>query len=704
MAAAAPWAGADQEPFSPSVFLDLPPTPRPDGHGEDPAALPDDLVLPYISRMLMEEDMDDQFFYHFPDHPALLQAQEPYAQILSDAATDFSSAAASSSGSSNDTATTTGGSGCTFTRSPSSSSDTPVFFADATWPYDPIELTQRLAAGDAKAVCLPGGGEASRISEATKTITPAGDGETGASVLFGGQNRVSMEMLNQAFLKGMEEAEKFLPANNSLLLTDLKPRDNNGSRGRKNRRRDCLEGEGETGRNNSKLMAPEPEETSETVDEMVFNGYLMCVENMKNLRIAMGGTGEPAKNTKATKKGNGNGKSSARRRESTSGAVDLPTLLIHSAQAVSMGDHGSATDLLRQIKQHSSPRGDASQRLAYCFAEGLEARLAGTGSQLYKELMVKRTSVAEFLKAYQLYLSVTCFKMTAYRFSNMTISNAIAGKKKLHIVDYGVQYGCQWPNLLQFLAKREGGPPEVRMTCIELPEPGFRPTSRVEETGRRLSNFARLCGLPFRFRSISAKWETVSVDDLNRDPDEVLIVNSITHFQNLMDEGIDICSPSPREVVLNSIRKMRPDVFILSVVNGSYNTPFFLTRFREALFYYSAIFDMIDATAPRDNDQRLAVERDLVGRCALNVITCEGPDRVERPETYRQWQVRSRQAGLRQLPLDPDTVKALREKVRNQYHKDFVIDVDGQWLLQGWKGRILYAMSTWIADDGIAEL
>jgi hypothetical protein len=318
--------------------------------------------------------------------------------------------------------------------------------------------------------------------------------------------------------------------------------------------------------------------------------------------------------------------------------------------------------------------------------------------------MVKRTSVAEFLKAYQLYLSVTCFKMTAYRFSNMTISNAIAGKKKLHIVDYGVQYGCQWPNLLQFLAKREGGPPEVRMTCIELPEPGFRPTSRVEETGRRLSNFARLCGLPFRFRSISAKWETVSVDDLNRDPDEVLIVNSITHFQNLMDEGIDICSPSPREVVLNSIRKMRPDVFILSVVNGSYNTPFFLTRFREALFYYSAIFDMIDATAPRDNDQRLAVERDLVGRCALNVITCEGPDRVERPETYRQWQVRSRQAGLRQLPLDPDTVKALREKVRNQYHKDFVIDVDGQWLLQGWKGRILYAMSTWIADDGIAEL
>ena len=47
-------------------------------------------------------------------------------------------------------------------------------------------------------------------------------------------------------------------------------------------------------------------------------------------------------------------------------------------------------------------------------------------------------------------------------------------------------------------------------------------------------------------------------------------------------------------------------------------------------------------------------------------------------------------AGLRQL---------VRDKVKNHYHKDFVVDVDHRWLLQGWKGRVLYAMSTWIAED-----
>ena len=187
--------------------------------------------------------------------------------------------------------------------------------------------------------------------------------------------------------------------------------------------------------------------------------------------------------------------------------------------------------------------------------------------------MAKRTSVAEFLKAYQLYLAVSCFKTTAYRFSHMTISKAIADKKKLHIIDYGVLYGCQWPNLLDYLAKRKkGGPPEVlRMTYIDLPKLGFHPTARVDETGRRLSKLARQCGLPFKFHAIAAKWETVRADDLDIDADEVFVVNSITKFENLMDEGIDdIHSPSPRDVVLSNIRKMMrlADVFIHSVHAG----------------------------------------------------------------------------------------------------------------------------------------
>ncbi|KAJ0962373.1 hypothetical protein J5N97_030201 [Dioscorea zingiberensis] len=96
---------------------------------------------------------------------------------------------------------------------------------------------------------------------------------------------------------------------------------------------------------------------------------------------------------------------------------------------------------------------------------------------------------------------------------------------------------------------------------------------------------------------------------------------------------------------------------------------------------------MLDTTVPREDAQRLLIERDLFGREALNVISCEGSERVERPETYKQWQVRNLRAGFEQMPLDPDIMKRAKDRVKSNYHKDFVIDEDSRWMLQGWKGR-----------------
>jgi hypothetical protein len=280
----------------------------------------------------------------------------------------------------------------------------------------------------------------------------------------------------------------------------------------------------------------------------------------------------------------------------------------------------------------------------------------------------------------------------------MTIFDAVEGKRRLHIVDYGLHYGCQWPGLLCWLASREGGPPEVRITGVDLPQPGFRPAKRIEETGRALKNCARQFGLPFKFHAITAKWETIRAVDLNIDPEEVLVVNDLFNFNTLMDESLVIDRPSPRDVVLRNIQKMRPDLFIQGVVNGS-SGPFFLARFREALFFYSSVFDMLEATTPPESYQRLVLERDMFGQCALNTVACEGADRVERPETYKQWQLRNQRAGLRQLPLKPIITKVATDKVKSLYHKDFVVDVDQGWLLQGWKGRILYAHSAWVVDN-----
>ncbi|KAF7094425.1 hypothetical protein CFC21_096735 [Triticum aestivum] len=739
-------------PLSPSLFLDLPPTPP-------PAA---DVDLDFISRMLMEEDIDDKFFYQYPDQPAILDAQRPYQQIISDTTT-------TSSGSPNGTTSSCSPNGTTFSdgnamsrsnAATSSSEETNNF----SWPYDPLELSQLLrsppylddmlfgglvpdspadedtrnsfvadapaagfqqsppqfkgAADGAGAFFGQNGGSPGTQSSAVlngpaeekeaerkPAMFSAGDGGQGGLLSAFFSNGGDMDMLNSAFLKGMEEANKFLPTNNTLLeaipgkekergfivkkeeAANGTPTSGNGRRGRKYRyEEDDLDAE--TARS-SKLMMPDSEETGarEMFDEIMLEGYETCMQGIEELRLAM--------DSEAKKK---NGKAA---RAKKSEVVDLRTMLIHCAQAVAAGDRRGATELLRQIKQHSGPTGDATQRLAHCFAEGLEARLAGTGSQVYQSLVAKRTSVVEFLKAYKLFMAACCFKKANFGFANKTILNAVAGKRRLHIVDFGVQYGLQWPGLMRWLAQRDGGPPEVRITGIDLPQPGFRPARQVEETGRRLSSCARELGVPFKFHGVAAKWDTVRGEDLRIDPDEVLVVHCQCGLRNLMDDSIAVTtsSSSPRDVVLRNIRDMKPDVFVECVANGGYGAPFFVTRFREALFFYSAHFDILDATIPRDNDERLMIERDLIGRGALNVIACEGADRVERPETYRQWQARNRRAGLRQLPLDLEVVGMVREKVREHYHKDFLIDVDHQWLLQGWKGRVLYALSTWVAAD-----
>ncbi|XP_066342342.1 scarecrow-like protein 34 [Miscanthus floridulus] len=487
-----------------------------------------------------------------------------------------------------------------------------------------------------------------------------------------------MDLLNMAFVKGREEGCKFLPKENKRLV--MKDITRNGR----------LEADAETTGRACKLMAtmarPEEEaQVQELIGRMMLDDCEVPTEEMERLRAAM-----------ADEAAMSNSREARRRRQQQ---VDMRTLLVRCAQAVD--ERHGARELLEQAKQHASPTGDATQRLAHCFVEALEARLAGTGSVLHRSLPALDTTTLlqgpEFLRAFRLFNATCCFQRVGFAFANMTICRAAAGSSRLHVVDYGLHLGLQWPGLLRRLAARDGGPPEVTITCIDLPLPGFRPARHIEETGHMLSDCARELGVPFKFHAAAAaRWNAVRVEV---DPGAVLVVNSLFKLETLTDDSLVVDRASPRDSVLAGIRRMRPAVFTHGVVNGLCGNSF-LTRFREALFYFSAAFDMLDATLPRNSEQRMVLERDFLRACVVNVVACEGRDRTDRFDTYRQWQQRSRRAGLRQLPLDPAVVGAVRVMVEKQcYHREFVIDENDGWLLQGWKGRFLYAHSTWVADE-----
>ncbi|PUZ63653.1 hypothetical protein GQ55_3G085500 [Panicum hallii var. hallii] len=380
--------------------------------------------------------------------------------------------------------------------------------------------------------------------------------------------------------------------------------------------------------------------------------------------------------------------------------VDLRTLLIHCAQSVAADDRQLATELIKKIRQHSSPDGDCTQRLAFYLVDGLEARLAGIGSQLYRKFLEKRVTDEEVFKIYKLCLAAFPLLRASYAFANKTIVEASRGQLKVHIIDFGICFGFQWPSLIQQFAE-QGVPPMLRITGIDVTQPGFGTLEITEQAGKRLADYANMFKVPFQYQGISSRFENVQIEDLNIEEDELLIVNCLYRMKSLGDETVSM--NSARDRVLKIMRRINPKVFILGVVNGSYSSPFFITRFKELLFHYSSVFDMFDANAPRDNEARKLLEGRVLAREAINIIACEGAERTDRPETYKQWQARCLKAGFEQLPVDPAILNSIIEMKKAIYHEDFVADEDSGWLLQGWKGRVMHAISKWKPNESCSD-
>ncbi|KVI04910.1 scarecrow-like protein 14 isoform X1 [Cynara cardunculus var. scolymus] len=514
------------------------------------------------------------------------------------------------------------------------------------------------------------------------------------------------------FQKGLGDASRFLPSDDGILdymdtgvLLGKDQKDDSyavvvkvekehkissipdGSRGKKIRHSKDLLEDGRSSKQSAVYIEPH-------VRSKMFDEVLLCDEGKTNsAQCEFVRNGVTNVQQKGQPKGSNGVKARGKNQGGKKDAVDLRILLSLCAQSVAANDQRGVTDLLKRIREHASPTGDGMQRLAHYFCAGLEARMAGSGTVIYKALLSRPTSAVDVLKAYHLFLGIFPFTKLSHFVSNKTIMRAAQNKKRLHIIDFGILYGFQWPCLIQRLSTRPGGPPELRITGIDFPCPGFRPSQRVEETGCRLANYAETFGVPFKFKAIAQKWETIKMADLELDNNETLVVNCAYRFRNLLDETVMV--HSPRNEVLDLIRKMNPEIFIQGVVNGSYNSPFFVTRFREALFFFSSLFDLLEATVASDTQERMLIEKTLWGREAMNVIACEGGERIERPETYKQWQVRNQRAGFRQIPFDEEILKMAKDRARSGYHKDFMIDEDGHWTLQGWKGRILYAISSW---------
>ncbi|KAF7066922.1 hypothetical protein CFC21_072843 [Triticum aestivum] len=369
----------------------------------------------------------------------------------------------------------------------------------------------------------------------------------------------------------------------------------------------------------------------------------------------------------------------------------LKKLLISCARAVEAKDMSAVDMMVPELRKMVSVSGDPHQRLGAYIVEGLVARLASSGHSIYKALKCKEPRSSD-LMSYMHFLYEACpyFKF-GYMSANGAIAEAVKGEDMIHIIDFGISQGAQWISLLQALATRPGGPPTVRITGIDDSLSAYARGGGLDLVGRRLSHIAGLCKVPFEFHSVAVAGDEVEEGHLMVIPGEALAVNFTLELHHIPDEAVS--TANHRDRILRLVKSLSPKVVTLVEQELNTNTVPFKQRFAETLHYYTAIFESIDLTLPRD-DERINMEQHCLAREIVNIVACEGAERVERHEVFGKWKGRLTMVGFRPRPLSSLVNASIRTLLQSYSANYQLAEKDGVLYL-GWKNKPLVVSSAW---------
>lgn len=382
--------------------------------------------------------------------------------------------------------------------------------------------------------------------------------------------------------------------------------------------------------------------------------------------------------------------------DGTADGMRLLQLLVACAEAVACRDKLQASSLLSELRSRALVFGTSFQRVASCFVQGLADRLSllqplGTLDFISPAVVAAASGAAapdEKEEALRLAYKICPYIQFGHFVANTSILEAFEGENFVHVVDLGMSLGLpgghQWRRLIQSLAGRHGQPPRrLRITAIGLSAEKFC------SIGDELSAYALNFGINLEFFVVETNLENLQAEDIKICEGEVLAVNSILQLHCVVKE-----SRGALNSVLQMIHNLSPKVLVLVEQDSSHNGPFFLGRFMEALHYYSAIFDSLDVMLPKYDTRRAKVEQFYFAEEIKNIVSCEGPARVERHERVDQWRRRMSRAGFQLAPIKM-MAQAKQWLGKNKVCEGYTVVEEKGCLVLGWNFKPIVAASCW---------
>ncbi|KAI4341047.1 hypothetical protein MLD38_025820 [Melastoma candidum] len=194
-------------------------------------------------------------------------------------------------------------------------------------------------------------------------------------------------------------------------------------------------------------------------------------------------------------------------------------------------------------------------------------------------------------------------------------------------------------------------------------------------------------------RGIGAIGSNLQVKD-----DEALIINCQNWLRYLSDEPDEVTfqDSTPRDKFLEIIRGLNPRAVI--IVDEDVNQrakP--RSKDRDLLQLSWMPFDALVTFLPKDNQQRMDYESDI-GHKINNVITFEGPQRIERPEAAAKLSQRMRNVGFSGLPFGDETVDKVKSLL-DEHLSGWGMKREEDMMVLTWKGHSSVFAIAWVTGD-----
>lgn len=379
--------------------------------------------------------------------------------------------------------------------------------------------------------------------------------------------------------------------------------------------------------------------------------------------------------------------------------TSLTDLLLMGAEAVQAGNRDLASVIILRLnglqvsgdgEEESGENYSHLDRLALYFTQGLVFKTLNYGPEL--QLL---QSCHGSMSAFQMLQEISPYIKFAHFTANQAILEATQNRNvggEVHIIDFDIMEGIQWPPLMAELADRENA--SLRITAIVADKQSW---AHTQKTGKRLHEFANSINLSFTFDQIllAREEDLVQIPSLGHN----LIANCMIHQLHMPHRGSPLI-----KIFLNGLRKLSPKMIIM-VEEELFNitkTPSmsFVEFFSEAIHHYTAVSDSLQGgfCGGYKLAQRV-IEKEFLGPRIMDSVR-QFPSGKKERQTWSQGLYSLK--GFKPIPMSSCNVSQAKYLV-SLFNGGFWVQHEQCRLALCWKSRPLTTASIWVPTTSISH-